>query len=376
MCRKPLISVAAACLAILLMAAGCHPYVGYEDSHYDLTILQPVNVYVGNPSAGMDVRSGMGTVDRLAQMEDKTIYVFAINTREGVSYDRDGGTILAPDFLLNGAVGTLSGSWVSWTSHEPYYYPNNANYYHSYDFTACFLDDLNPRSIQRTKNDIRYQLSIDGWQDLMTSRAVPPDGYNFSYLSARMDVNPTFKMQHQMVKLRFELKPGVTAALSKRLNISGFELKTKTTGYLTVASRNGELSADFSQGETKSLRLIKGKENGSFQYFEEAEIYTITDPSQLTPDKIVMMGGSGAYLLLPPAQKYSYQFDIEDKTTEGSSKDRVSGDLIIPSGAIFQSGNAYVVTFEVFGRNQINIGIETEDWDRYGTPLHFDNDRL
>ena len=40
------------------------------------------------------------------------------------------------------------------------------------------------------------------------------------------------------------------------------------------------------------------------------------------------------------------------------------------------SGNAYVVTFEVFGRNQINIGIETEDWDRYGSALHFDNDRL
>lgn len=361
---------------VLLMFPACHPYLGYEDAHYDLSIPQPVHVFVGNPSAGVDVKSGMGTVDRLAQLDEQTIRVFAVNTREGVRYDKMGGSLLAPDFLLNGAAGTLSGSQVYWVSASQYYYPNNSDYYHTYDFTACFLDDLLPLSVLRTEDEVRYELRIDGWQDLMTSRAVPPDGYSFSYLAARTDVNPIFKMQHQMVKLRFELKPGVTAALSKRLNISGFALNAPNQGYLTVASRNGELSVDFSQGEAQSFRLITGKENGIFTYFDNVDIYTITDPSQMTPDKIVPMGGTGAYLLLAPAQKYNYQFDIEDLTTEGSSKDRVTGNLTIPSGAGFLRGNAYVVTFEVFGRNQINIGIETEDWDRYGSSLHFDNDRL
>lgn len=364
--------------ALLVQVLSCHPYQGYEGSHYDLTIPQPVHVFVGNPSAGVEVRSGMGTVDRLAQLEDKTIRVFAVNTRDGIRYDKEGGTALAPDFLLNGAVGRLSDSRVDWEGAMQYYYPNNGEYYHSYDFTACFLDDLYPLSVQRTADAVRYELRIDGWQDLMTSRAQAPDGYNFSYLSARTDVNPTFKMQHQMVKLRFELKPGVTAGATKRLRISDFELDTPIRGYLTVASRQGELAADFSQNEAQALRLITGKENGSFQYFDAVEMETITAPDQMSDDKIVPMGGVGAYLLVPPADSYQCQFFVNDLSSSLVSTDKVKSTLAFPSGAAFVRGNAYVVTFEVFGRNQVSVNIEMEDWVRFndGQALEFDNEKM
>lgn len=367
-----------AAAAVLVQVCSCHPYQGYEESHYDLSIPQTVHVFVGNPSAGIDVRSGMGTVDRLAQLEDKTIRVFAVNTRDGVRYDKEGGTALAPDFLLNGAVGRLSGSWVNWESSMQYYYPNNGEYYHSYDFTACFLDDLSPLSVQRTADAVRYELRIDGWQDLMTSRAQAPEGYNFSYLSARTDVNPTFKMQHQMVKLRFELKPGVTADGVRRLRISDFELDTPVRGYLTVASRQSELTADFSQNEAQPLRLITGKEGGQYQYFDSVELDTITDPSQMSDDKIIPMGGVGAYLLLPPSSEYMCQFYVNDLSSPQASTDKVKSRLFFSSDKPFVRGNAYVVTFEVFGRNRVSVNVEMEDWFRFndGQALEFDNERM
>lgn len=361
--------------AVLTMASGCHPYLGYEDSHYDLSIPQPIHVFVGNPSAGVDVRSGMGTADRLAQLNGKSIRVFAMNTREGVRYDREGGTKEAPDFLLNGAVGTLSGSQVNWESVSQYYYPNNEDYYHTYNFTACFLDDLVPLSIQRTADQVRYELRIEGWQDLMTSRAQAPAGYNFSYMAARTDVNPVFKMQHQMVKLRFQLKPGITAGVEKRLQVSDFELETSIRGYLTVASRNGELTADFSSGTPLSIPLITGKEEGRYVYFKQQFLETLPDESQMNPDKIVKLGGDNAYLLVPPAQSYECLFQVNDLTTTLPPTDKVKSHLSFSSGEPFKAGNAYVVTFELFGRNQISVYVEIEEWDKYvGQSLDFDND--
>lgn len=377
MSRNPFISTVGrwALGAILTMVSGCHPYLGYEDSHYDLSIPQPIHVFVGNPSAGVDVRSGMGTVDRLAQMNEKTVRVFAINTREGVRYDREGGTWAAPDFLLNGAVGTLSGSQVNWDSASPYYYPNNEDYYHTYDFTACFLDDLAPLSIQRTADDVRYELRIDGWQDLMTSRAQAPEGYSFSYLAARTDVNPIFKMQHQMVKLRFQLKPGVTAGIAKPLKLSEFELDTPTRGYLTVASRRGELTADFSSGTPQPMPLIVGKGGGRYVYFVEQFIETLPDGSQATSDKTVKLGGDDAYLLVPPAQAYDCKFYVNDLSTSLEATDKVKSLLAFSSGEPFKAGNAYVVTFELFGRNQVRVYVDMEEWDKYaGQSLDFDND--
>ena len=357
------------------MAPGCHPYLGYEDSHYDLSIPQPIHVFVGNPSAGVDVRSGMGTVDRLAQLEEKSVRVFAMNTREGVRYDREGGTANAPDFLLNGAQGTLSGSQVNWDSASQYYYPNNEDYYHTYDFTACFLDDLAPLSTQRTADEIRYELRIDGWQDLMTSRAQAPEGYSFSYLAARTDVNPIFKMQHQMVKLRFQLKPGVTAGVEKTLKLSEFELDAPTRGYLTVASRGGELTADFSSGAPLPLPLIIGKIDGRYEYFVEQFLNTVPDESQMTPDKTVKLGGENAYLLVPPAQSYDCKFYVNDLSTSLEATDKVKSHLAFSTGEPFKAGNAYVITFQLFGRSQVSVFVEKEDWDKYtGQSLDFNND--
>lgn len=357
------------------MAPGCHPYLGYEDSHYDLSIPQPIHVFVGNPSAGVDVRSGMGTVDRLAQLNGKSVRVFAMNTREGMRYDREGGTNEALDFLLNGAVGTLSGSQVNWENASLHYYPNNEDYYHTYDFTACFLDDLVPLSIQRTADEVRYELRIDGWQDLMTSRAQAPEGYNFSYLAARTDVNPIFKMQHQMVKLRFQLKPGVTAGVAKSLKVSEFDLDTPIRGYLTVASRKGDLTADFSSGALSPLPLIIGKDEGRYVYFDYQFLETLPDESQMTPDKTVKLGGDNAYLLVPPALTYDCKFFVNDLSTSLEATDKVKSHLALPSGESFKAGNAYVITFQLFGRNQVSVYIDKEDWDKYTEQsLDFDND--
>ena len=314
-------------------------------------------------------------MDRLAQLDEKSIRVFAVNTRDGVRYDKEGGTHQAPDFLLNGAAGILSGSQVFWASASQYYYPNNNDYYHTYDFTACFLDDVIPLSTQRTPDAVRYELRIDGWQDLMTSRAQAPDGYSFSYLAARTDVNPIFKMQHQMVKLRFELKPGVTSGVSKPLKISEFELDTPTQGYLTVASRGTALSADFSSGTDMPLKLITGKENDLYQYFDYQILYTIPSIDEMSDDKIVKMGGENAYLLVPPAQSYKCQFYVNDLSTTLEATDKVKSNLAFRSGEPFLAGNAYVVTFELFGRNQIMVYVEKDEWDKYtGQFLEFDND--
>lgn len=357
------------------MVPGCHPYLGYEDSHYDLSIPQPIHVFVGNPSAGVDVRSGMGTVDRLAQLNGKSIRVFAMNTRDGVRYDKEGGSRYAPDFLLNGAVGTLSGSQVNWESASQYYYPNNDDYYHTYDFTACFLDDLVPLSIQRTADEVRYEVRIDGWQDLMTSRAQAPAGYNFSYLAARTDVNPVFKMQHQMVKLRFQLKPGVTPGVEKRLQISDFELEASIRGYLTVASKSGELTADFSSTPVPMPLITGTDDRGLYIWFDSQILETLPDESQMSPDKIVKLGGDNAYLLVPPAQSYECLFQVNDLTTTLPPTDKVKSHLVFPSGEPFKEGNAYVITFELFGRSQISVYVEMEEWEKYtGQTLDFDND--
>ncbi len=359
-------------LGILL--AGCSKSSSFEgviDRYEDSSTPLYVEVSVGDPHQGVNVEDtkSFGAVDELIDFKDKKIMVFAFSTRTTASYkaqpakdDPSPDCLLAKMANLNGTDGNAK-----WADGNNVPYPMLEHSYSAYHFFASYIDDaaVSERDINRTDDNIVYNFTINGMQDLMSSKA---EG-SYSYETARKDIQPVFRMQHRLVKFRFRLKPGVTPGQEKFIRADALCLYAQEKVSMPVASRDGNLTLSY-DGDPVGLFLTGEKDGLNIM------VQTVTDESLFSEDKIILMADDEIdCLLVPPAASYAYDLYLSEAP---AGLDGIPGEFVKDKtyplkrtlsrkdGEEFKAGNAYTVTFEVFGNNEVSVSVDLADWEDGG----------
>ena len=349
-------------LAGLVAVTSCseRSFTGLLPDYTDVSEEVPVRVYVGSGTA--DVR-GAGDIDSFSDFEGKSIYVYAFSAVSGVSYDSSSEGSGAPAFLMRGRRATLDGkeTLARWADEENICYPSMQWCDYPYDFFACYMDDIPLGGVTYSSDRVTARINIDGRNDIMVSRADPPEGSYFCYSSARKYINPVFKFSHALVRLRFKAKPGLTPGISQEVGIEYLSVRSRTGATLTVASRDGKLGPVF-DGAYSSLYL----RNADGSEYSPETIYTRSGESEA--DGIIYIAG-GASLLVSPEDVYEVNIGLSQPDVSGGAAAGNIKKIRLPSGS-FLGGNSYDIVFEIFGRNNISVGVVLTPWS---DPIPFED---
>ena len=206
--------------SIVLSACTDKSFSG-ADSTYDIGASAniPVRVAVGNALV-----KGAGDVGGIDDLYGKDFYVYAFRKSSKVRYDVTAAADRAY-CLLDASVDGESGQWAggkrarfavgpyaSWPG-KSVNWPNGENHKDAYDFFAYFIDDAELTKIVRSDDKIDIEFTIDGSQDIMTSKAhVQNTGFSgqdaqyvsawsFSQFTAFRNIVPTFTFNHGLTRL-------------------------------------------------------------------------------------------------------------------------------------------------------------------------------
>ena len=330
-------------------------FPGLMPDYTDVSDEVPVQVYVGKSSGTVDVK-GSGEIENYGMFAGKSIYVFAFSAVDGVRYDAvPSQDDAVPGVLLFGRRATLDGreTLARWADDEIVNYPSRQYCDYPYDFFACYIDDLPLTGIKATADKVSAKVTIDGRNDIMRSKAVPPEGEYFCYNSARRYITPVFKFSHSLVKLSFKAKPGLTPGHNQEVDIHYVKVKSRSTGTFTLASRDGILDFEF-DNNTATFELTE--KDGS-EYVKQS---IVTRDNADSDEGIIDLAGGSALLVSPEA---SYEISIglsQPGLNGGAPADNVK--KIKLSQGEFISGNSYDIIFEVFGRNNVSVGAVLTPW--------------
>lgn len=355
----------------VLLSAACSRSSYTADRRVDYSQVDDpmaVQVYLGSPSGGMDVKSA-GAVDGVDSFAGKNIKVYAFSREEGVDWTKEKAPSGAPVCLVNGLEARVEGSdhraWWCEPSRTPVY-PNMELCLAPYDFYACYLDDC-AYTEKRTSDAVYLDLSINGHQDLMSSTAPQPEEGSFCYVNARRNVHPVFVMQHALVKMCFRVKGGLLPGVDPEdITVSDLTVTGPSQGLFYVAGK--EQGLVFSDNKVFPYQNADGTPAG--------EVTVKTSSGVETPDsEATFIGDKDACLLMAPASEYIYNIDltIKDKNGELRTNNHKSY-LRLASGASFQAGKLYTFTMTVFGHNNVAVTIDEQDWVTAREPLEGTDD--
>ncbi|MGM9764438.1 MAG: hypothetical protein ACI3ZQ_10510 [Candidatus Cryptobacteroides sp.] len=206
--------------SIVLSACTDKSFAG-PDSTQDIgaSAVIPVRVAVGNALV-----KGVGDVDGIDDLYGKDFYVYAFRKSRKVRYDVTAATDRAYcllDASTDGETGQWTGGkkarfavgpYASWPG-KSVNWSNGENHKDAYDFFAYFIDDAELTKIVRSDDKIDIEFTIDGSQDIMTSKAhVQNTGFSgqdaqyvsawsFSQFTAFRNIVPTFTFNHGLTRL-------------------------------------------------------------------------------------------------------------------------------------------------------------------------------
>lgn len=354
-CRRSARRTAFFC-TVLLSALSCsdNSFQGRMPDYTDVSDEVPVQVYVGSSEGAVEVK-GSGEIKEYSDFAGKSIFVYAFSAADGVRYDKEFSGSGAPDRLLFNRKAGLDGkeSLARWADNERINYPSREYSTWPYDFFACFIDSDEAGRLTISSDKVVMDITLDGRNDIMVSKAEPPAGEYFCYVSARRFINPGFKFSRKLVRLRFKAKPGLTPGTSQEVDIHYVRVKSRTSGALTVASRNGRLDLDF-RGDYTALPLMK--EDGTD--YQEEPLYT-WDGNGVNDGQFYIAGG--ASLLVSPEEAYELSVGLSEPSVNGGSPADNVKKIRLAEGS-FLEGNSYDVVFEIFGRNNVAIGVTMTPW--------------
>jgi len=363
--------ISLALTAAAMAVQGCNkPFEMVIEQYLDTSAPVPVIMEIGDSQQGLSAKSS-GSVDGYSELNGHKVLVYAVSTNAEVDYrkmteEADGVDILAAG---DTAVIDTDNSLVNWINkkQEDVLYPEKENSVITYDFFASYLDDAPAQYSLGLSNSstLVYSISIDGRQDIMTSRAVPPEGWNFGYLAACAKVNPRFYMKHDLVKLKFKLKPGVTPEGERTLYVHYLNLSSMNNAYLTAAIRTGEPGVSF-YGDPVFLPLYM-EDGNPFQIDQVTTVSEVEDEEKKQAqldERTHILGGDKACFLVAPQDSYEYELGLSKY--ELNVIEPLRHKLALPSGKTFEAGKAYTVTFEVFGESDIAVFVDLTPWEDGG----------
>lgn len=337
-------------LAGLVFSACTDKSFSGADSTYDIGASAniPVRVAVGNALV-----KGAGDVGGIDDLYGKDFYVYAFRKSSKVRYDVTAAADRAY-CLLDASVDGESGQWAggkrarfavgpyaSWPG-KSVNWPNGENHKDAYDFFAYFIDDAELTGIARSDEKIDIRVTIDGSQDIMTSKAhVQNTGFNgqdlqavsawsFSQFTAFRNIVPTFTFNHGLTRLCLAAGTGGDVTIEE----------------LSVLSKKKAV-----------LTLIHKDETQAGISFTDGNIWTMNDDAAY---KYALKAYADAqdgrhHVLVAPADKYRVFVRVNEN---GASK--VLSAEFTNSGKSFEAGRSYNVSVTVKRNDAGVLYVETK----------------
>ena len=403
---RKLISYLAALLCVLLSGCVDDSYRGQFDvvPTVDSTPLIPVWITIGDKAdintPGVAAK-GTGLVTGVENFINRDFHVYAFSQDENVSLatTHSADTVVC---LIDGSIddeNSRSGRvarWdsvyerVAWKAGGDIYWPVGHGRGNIYDFFAYYIDDMeiSDEDIHRTDNKITIDVEIDGSQDLMSSKAETPEEklavkfpdekemiymkyYCYSYYSAIEDIQPEFYLKHPLVKLDFEMTPGLTPGSSKSISVRSIAVKSKYKGSFTVADKSNPSSLGINF-ENEYAKLLLAEADGA-PFRDDYIIITEADPT-VTPQPI-RIGGS---LFVAPGTRYELYVTLSEEREDGVSIGTTENVVSLYQGSLddpqpFEAGNQYTITMNVYGRMDVRVSASLGEWEEKGD-FEYDHD--
>ena len=363
--------------AVTALLASC-----YDDSYHGAAIFGsddavpiPVNVAVGSPLQPVTATRSHGLVSDIDDLDGRDIYVYAFSSKAEsfeVTSAQDSKTCIVDASRdtpgsIAGKQAVLSSSYAyaKWTGDDIPYYPSGNAKSVPGKFFAYYIDDIQPEdsAFERGRDSVVVNFEIDGNQDIMTSTAgyygeeTPDSKYAFSYYSARRGIVPVFRMNHKLVRLDFEITPGVLEFHPKQVTVQGINVESPYKASLTVADRDSLKSPI--RFDSSALKFLSLTEDGGQQLLQDHYILTVP-VTQEEPTQHV-----GGCLLVAPAQQYLCTVDLSEEAA-GKPKD-YENELDLKYEGGFQPGCRYLVHFTIYGYTFVDVKVTLVPWKDGGT---------
>lgn len=411
---------------IMALLVGCkseYPHIEYEgdleEVVYDnIDSPVPITVAVNDPLYASYTR-GVGVFEDLEGYSDEKwksadfyIYAFyspyAANNIDDANYskpmdskDNENYWCLVDDAedegLGHGKRARLDEdgeSFLHWTNESRPEY-NKKYQQHRYKFFAYYIDDAAgdmkiARPI-RKKNQVAYDINIDGTQDIMCGYASPTekqkenlvetgekdilnnlDRLAYSTTTGHRDLHPIFTMKHQLAYLKFHMKAGTTGAnkvdaAAFDVQIKNISIEAQTKGEFIVAAEDYEkLGAKF-KGPVKELymptidsegKVVPGTENGFEPYKspteEEQEVGAFLVPA------------AEQYVLKLKCRQPKLKSDGTPERDEQGNPEFITYTvkyIMRLNNESFKAGYRYDITIHVYGHQRIKLGLGAVTWE-------------
>lgn len=363
---------------------GCHDdsYRGRGELNTGVDDPIPVLVAIGDPSG--NISRGTGAIDDSGSLVGKQVFVYAFNRNMGTDYrttsaqDNDmclvDGSLDSPSGVFHGKSAEVGSTdaYVKWEKPEQaLYWPSGSKYTYAYDFFAYYLDDIVPSGVNRSEDCVSLDVRIDGSQDIMASNAILEasqlsgfteseklkiQSYSYSYYTAQRNIVPVFKMSHELVKLNFDVKPGLTMGESKELTVTSITVVSLDNAEFVVAHKNKERLGMHFSGSAEKLSLTEEKGQPLSPYV------FVTRHDSSVPERKLRIGGS---LLVAPDTRYTAYITISEKRNDGTAIEAENKiDIIFDDG--FVAGSQYNIALTISGYLNVYTEVSLEKWGEGG----------
>ena len=426
--------VGAAC-AFLVLATGCkesYPGIQYEESdevtgNVESSDSLPIMLTVNAPQLSFATR-GTGAIDE-ENSEWKTrqtrfyVYAFLGNnefyngpvdyTQHATNPQNDHCLVDDPvtghgrlvRFERTGGVTDADGA-LEWADGGERVYYNYTHQDYKYDFFLYHLDDAFVSNFSRQRDEISFDVEIDGTQDIISGIASPSasdierlenetnkdflydirgeQNYVYSTLLAHRGVHPNFKVQHELVRFRFFIKKG--DEMAGDISISDIIIHGSDKARFTVAAQDAEkVGLDFAAYPKHTRDFHLPEKNVSA---DGSISYTPTDATGITPEKYDLkrmnvgeMVQIGDDLLMAPQCSYMLTLRCQQKIIQnGEEVIRTFSPLYTLSlqdtpDVPLTPGSLYNVNISVYGLQEIQIQTEGLEWKK-GHDINLDDEEM
>lgn len=296
----------------------------------------------------------------------------------------DGSTQSTPD-MQHGRLARLNendgGAFFSWIDDsEPLYY-SSLGQINPFNFFAYYIDDAIAGNFQRTAEDIRFDVEIDGTQDLLGSVASPTaeqlaniealtdenernnvKKYLYSTYTAHRNFHPVLAMKHYMSRLKFQMFPG--GKENDSIYVQSVKIESLTKGTFTVAAKDtATIGVHFpNDGAKKDLILC---DTTGLPLQRDSFLVQMTEADKLESSVYnrhhVKLGEDA--LLVVPAESYKLTIELMQCYADGRRNETYIAEykaLTVPGG--FKPGTQYTIRIAVFGLEEIEVNVVVTPW--------------
>lgn len=283
-----------------------------------------------------------------------------------------------------------------------YYYPTNKE---TYDFYGYYVgtafkettpgSDEKPNPVITVNEKISLPLFLDGSQDIMLAKAdkdadvlapgvreliSPANAY--SAYSARKDVKPNLKFEHQLSRFVFNVVAGNDEG--EKVMIKRVTLTSQDKATLIIADKNDDRGIKNPSGSgTFVLKDADGNDVTSWfpkHKVVEGESYTFVSEDRVGESIMVIPNNEQTEIkdrkhkLVILMQQMSAAQDGTELGDDFSYVYDLTPDMVVPAGDKFLPGYQYNVKVVVYGREKVLVSVQLTKWAEGGS-ITIDNDK-